>query len=185
MAFKIIHNIKSELAEQNNINNFPGVDTIDNPILTYDFIIDNLRSLHLNCINPLLTDIPDVKIKSAYRCKQLNSLLGGVENSQHIFGYAIDIVSDNFPASLIWNWCYQNLPAWNQLIWEYPERGDFNGGANKNCSWVHISYVIGDNTKKTSLSTTRKDLHEMYASELTTQKGNFTHGINLADQNLI
>ena len=185
MAFKIIHNIKSELAEQNNINNFPGVDAIDNPILTYDFIIDNLRSLHLNCINPLLTDIPDVKIKSAYRCKQLNSLLGGVENSQHIFGYAIDIVSDNFPASLIWNWCYQNLPAWNQLIWEYPERGDFNGGANKNCSWVHISYVIGDNTKKTSLSTTRKDLHEMYASELTTQKGNFTHGINLADQNLI
>ena len=41
MAFKIIHNIKSELAEQNNINNFPGVDAIDNPILTYDFIIDN------------------------------------------------------------------------------------------------------------------------------------------------
>ena len=153
MAFKIIHNIKSELAEQNNINNFPGVDVNHNSTLTYDFIINNL--------------------------------LGGVENSQHIFGYAIDIVSDNFPASLIWNWCYQNLPLYNQLIWEYPERGDFNGGSNIDCSWVHISYIEGDNTKKTSLSTTRKDLHEMYASELTTQKGNFTHGINLADQNLI
>lgn len=185
MAFKIIHNIKSELAEQNNINNFPGVDVNHNSTLTYDFIINNLRLLHLNCINPLLADIPDIKIRSAYRCKQLNNLLGGVENSQHIFGYAIDIVSDNFPASLIWNWCYQNLPLYNQLIWEYPERGDFNGGSNIDCSWVHISYIEGDNTKKTSLSTTRKDLHEMYASELTTQKGNFTHGINLADQNLI
>ena len=77
------------------------------------------------------------------------------------------------------------MPLYNQLIWEYPERGDFNGGSNIDCSWVHISYIEGDNTKKTSLSTTRKDLHEMYASELTTQKGNFTHGINLADQNLI
>ena len=185
MAFNILHNIKSKLAEENNINNFPGVDVNSNPTLTYNFIKNNLSLLHLNCINPMLQVFPGLRITSAYRCKELNTLLGGVENSQHIYGYAIDIVSPNYSSSLLWNWCYQNLPLYNQLIWEYPERGNFTGAEGLKHSWLHISYIEGDNIKKTSFSSIRKDLHEMYASELTTQKGNFTHGINLADENLL
>ena len=93
MAFSILHNIKSKLAEENNINNFPGVDVSSNSLLTYDFIINNLRLLHQNCINPMLQEFPRLKITSAYRCKELNALLGGVENSQHIYGYAVDVVT--------------------------------------------------------------------------------------------
>ena len=181
MAFKLIHNIKSKLAENNNINNFPGADSG----LSYDFITNNLRELHLNCINPILEEFPDIYIASAYRCKELNKFLGGTENSQHVYGYAADIVHPNFPSSLIWNWCFQNLPTWNQLIWEFPERGDSSGGANIKCSWVHISYIVGDNTRKTSLSSNREDLHEMYAGELQTRKGKYTHTINFADENYL
>ena len=54
--------------------------------------------------------------KHGFNYKELNLLLGGVENSQHIYGYAIDIVSPNYPSSLLWNWCYQNLPLYHQLI---------------------------------------------------------------------
>jgi hypothetical protein len=185
MAFKLIHNIVSKLADTNGINNFPGVDKTPDNNLSYNFITNNIRSLHENCINLILADFPDLIIASAYRCKKLNKLLGGTENSQHVYGYAADIITPNHPSSLLWNWCYQNLPRWNQLIWEYPERGNYNGGATPKCSWVHISYIEGDNTKKTSLGSNREDLHEMYAGELQTRKGKYTHTISLADENYL
>ena len=51
MAFNILHNIKSKLAEENNINNFPGVDVNSNPTLTYNFIKNfyNIIFFFRNC----------------------------------------------------------------------------------------------------------------------------------------
>lgn len=184
MAFNILHNIKSKLAEENNINNFPGVDVNSNPTLTYNFIKNNLSLLHLNCINPMLQVFPGLRITSAYRCKELNTLLGGVENSQHIYGYAIDIVSPNYSSSLLWNWCYQNLPLYHQLIWEYPERGSFTN-ANFDFSWIHISYVKENNPKLCSMSSKVENIHNAYINDSTIRTGNFTHNIDLADKTLL
>ena len=39
--------------------------------------------------------------------------------------------------------------------------------------------------KLTSFSSKREDLHEMYRSQKTNKIGEYTHGINLADNNLI
>ena len=184
--FRFLEYINSGFAENNGINNFPGADENEGEQYTYDNIRVNLVNLHQNCISPLMDAFGDIGITSGYRSIELNSSINppGVEKSQHNLGYAVDVISLSQPSSLIWNWCYQNLPNWYQLIWEFPEEGNFTG-TGSNPSWVHISYVEGNNPKTTSLATNREDLHEMYKSEQTTRKGAYTHGIHLADENLI
>lgn len=183
--FKRIHSIYSKIAEDQNINNYPGVDVETYPTLTSDFIFSNLGLLHTNCINPILDAFgPSIKIASAYRSIELNNYLGGVSNSQHTRGYAVDLISSNHSSALLWNWCLQNLPTWNQLIWEYPERGNFSE-ISQPFSWVHISYIEDDNPKITSLSSDKENLHNSYEGELTQRIGNYTHGVTLADENLI
>jgi len=187
--FNIKHNIISKKAEELGINNFPGVDQDKDPCLTYDFIINNLNLLHLNCIAPMLREFPpgDLLIKSAYRSSILNEAITGKANdfsSQHVRGYAIDIVSQGYSSSTVWNWCYQNLPNYHQLIWEYPELGEFSNNFDP-CSWVHISYVENNNIRTSSFSSKRLDLHEMYKSENTNKRGNMTHNISLADNRII
>ena len=180
------HNIKSKQAETLNIDNYPGVDSLEDTNLTANKIWANLALVHSNCINPIIEAFghDNIKITSAYRSSELNRAIGGNPRSQHISGHAVDIVSKSHPSSLLWNWCFQNLPQWYQLIWEYPERGDFNS-LTQPFSWVHISFIDGNNPKTTSFSSKKKNLHEMYQGELTTNIGDYTHGITLADQNLL
>jgi len=111
--------------------------------------------------------------------KKLNKLLKGVENSQHIYGYAADIVLTNgIETSTLFNWCRFNLPQYHQLIWEYPERGlsyiRENGEVKVN-SWVHIAYVTGNHKKTISLASEKESYHESYAEDWTYRKGKYTH----------
>ena len=186
MAFKVKHCIKSKTAEDNNINNVPGVDVDKDPCLTYNFIINNLQKLHFYCVNPIIQafGIENIFISSAYRCIELNTLIGGHLDSPHIQGYAVDLKVKNYSSATLWNWCYQNLPNYHQLIWEYPELGEFSNNFDP-CSWVHISYVENNNIRTSSFSSKRLDLHEMYKSENTNKRGNMTHNISLADNRII
>mgnify|MGYP003133321429 CR=1 FL=1 len=186
MAFTLLHNIKSKTAEENNINNFPGVDKDKDPCLTFDFIKNNLSRLHYYCVNPILEAFGpnNIKITSAYRCMELNYLFGGPSNSPHTRGCAIDLISTQYPSSILWNWCKQNLPNYNQLIWEFPERGNYRPNKNQ-FSWVHISYIHGFNNRRKTISSKREDLHEMYAGETTTRSGNYTHNIQIAEEKLL
>ena len=169
----------SKTANKSGINNTPGVDANLGPEFSEATIKSNLQKLHNNVISPLRTAFPpatnsgakDIWITSAFRSKSLNEhpSVKGVENSQHRYGYAVDVFSLSSPTSLIWNWCYQNLPQWGQLIWEYPEYGSWQAG-KKQISWVHISYVEGENDKTTAIATKREDLHEMYKSESKLEK---------------
>jgi hypothetical protein len=183
----------SNRANAKGIDNFPGVDSFKGTEFSFAKIKSNLQKVHYNIIDPLRKAFPpytnagnkDIWITSAYRCEALNNEVGGVTNSQHKYGLAIDIFSVSQKASLIWNWCYQNLPAYHQLIWEYPEFGDFVDGARDPLTWIHISYVEENNIKVNSIATQREDLHEMYKAEGTSRNGDYTHGIKIADQNLI
>ena len=185
-VFNRAHNIWSPRAFANSIDNYPGVDGTTNINLTEEKIWTNLQLLHLNCVNPILEAFghDSIRICSAYRSIELNKAIKGNSNSQHLYGYAIDLISTKHPTSLLWNFCYQNLPSFNQLIWEFPERGNFIT-VTKPFSWIHISYIQNNNPKTSSISSKRPDLHEMYLSEKSTRIGNYTHGIVYADDNLI
>ena len=183
--------IYSKTAQANEIDNIPGSDRVwGKEDLSSDNIKLSLHRLFKYCINPITTAFGryNVALTSVYRNKEVNKILGGVENSQHIFGYAADIVlTNNEPSSKLFNWCRFNLPEYHQLIWEYPERGIYLPSESENLpfSWVHISYIKGDNYKTNSVSSTDPKIHKAYEDENTFFIDGFTHNIQLANQQLL
>ena len=78
-----------------------------------------------------------IVVSSGYRCKQLNTLIGGVKNSHHILGCAADIIAGNKADhrrlfKLIQQMQQSGQIRFTQLIWEGDGR------------WIHISYVPGN-----------------------------------------
>jgi zinc D-Ala-D-Ala carboxypeptidase len=100
-------------------------------------IIDNLQLLHENIVVPLLQILTEgnLLITSGYRCERLNTAVGGVSNSEHMKGMAVDL---NYFADgvkndkVIWDAVKQNNIQYRQMGWEH-------AGA-----WVHISYNVDD-----------------------------------------
>ena len=78
-----------------------------------------------------------IVVSSGYRCKQLNTLIGGVKNSHHLLGCAADIIAGNRADhrklfKIIQQMHQEGRIKFTQLIWEGDGR------------WIHISYVPGD-----------------------------------------
>ena len=154
--------------------NVPGDDyTPDRPDLEQETIITNINNLMNKCVNPIKTQYPDVVITSVYRSKTLNKYIGGVDESQHMYGYASDLVSiKNFKSYEIFNWVIDQNIDFDQMIWEFPEKGNGING-----SWVHISYKNNNNRKKTSLASKSSTLHKKYGG---VQIGEYQHDIKRA-----
>ena len=184
MGFTLKHYIRSYAYP--TINNKPGIDVGEDALLTENYIVNNIKNLHTNCIQPIvdLMGEGNLIITSGYRCKELNEKIGGVSNSHHTLGAAADIVSIGYPSATLFNLIYQNVSSFNQLIWEYPERGNYSQ-YRSNYSWISISYLEGNNPRTVSMASERDDLHEMYETEDTCRIGNYTHGISFAENNLV
>ena len=156
------------------INNYPGKDTNYNG----EEIAQNLRDLMENCVDLIIDKYPKLTIVSAYRCLELNRMIGGShDNNTHITGQAIDFRIPEENSSYVFNWCVKNLPEWHELMWAYPER------ANK--SWIHISYKKGENIKQTTLASERENIHEYYEGERRGTHKEYQEGITEANQDLV
>jgi len=125
--------IKSSTAKEKKIANFPGADRADGRDYQAPSIMYNLDSLVLNCVDPLLSQYPNLKINSGLRVGALNTAVGGSPRSEHRIGRAVDIAVPGVPTYEIFNYIVSNNIPYNQLIWEFPE---YNSG-----SWIHISYI--------------------------------------------
>ena len=179
--------LHSKIAQMNKIDNIPGSDYLPykDIRLRKDQIILNLHQLFKYCINPIYRKYKEnLGLVSVYRNKEVNKILGGVENSQHIYGYAADLVLiDGTPSLDLFNWCRINIPQYHQLIWEYPEKEGYNSNNLKyEFSWIHISYIVGSNFKEHSISSKDPHLHKKYEGENTFSVGNFTHNISTLEQ---
>ena len=78
-----------------------------------------------------------IVVSSGYRCKELNTLIGGVKNSHHMLGCAADIIAGNKADhrklfKMIQKMQQEGRIKFTQLIWEGDGR------------WIHISYVPSD-----------------------------------------
>ena len=78
-----------------------------------------------------------IVVSSGYRCKQLNTLVGGAKYSHHILGCAADIIAGNRADHrrlfrLIVKMQQEGRIKFTQLILE------------GNGRWIHISYVPGN-----------------------------------------
>jgi hypothetical protein len=125
--------VQSSIAQQNGIDNIPNEQQLA-----------NMKILAEKVFEPLREELGgfQIHISSFFRCKDLNSTIGGASNSQHMAlkGAAIDIDNDNNPMgpynAEIFMFIKENL-VFDQLIWEY--------GDSFSPEWVHVSYNIDRN----------------------------------------
>lgn len=125
LNFKISELIYSETAVKNNINNMPDINSLD-----------NMLELIVYCLQPIRDKLQKpMVITSGYRNPQVNKLVGGVSNSAHLYGQAVDFtVSGMTPAQVV-DFIKKSGVEYDQLINEYDK-------------WTHISYVKGKNRKQ-------------------------------------
>ena len=101
---------KSKVAKDNNINNFLPLELEENA----KFTLESLEKIRQAYGKPIY-------ITSGYRCQELNKLVGGKPNSQHLKAQAVDLKWDENLYNLI-----KDRFVFDQLIKE-------NG-------WIHLSF---------------------------------------------
>ena len=127
MHFTIEELYASATAKAKGINNKPNVQQMINLVYLAAYVLEPLR-VAMN---------EPIKIGSGFRCQALNKAVGGVSNSQHLKGQAVDLCIDgDIQKGRKWfNYIKNNLP-FDQLIWEKnPKTGSY---------WVHVSFVFPD-----------------------------------------
>ena len=117
-------------AIKNGIENTPNDDQLRNMQILAEAIFEPLRAG---------LGGKAIRISSFFRSAELNAILKGAKNSQHLAnkGAAMDIDTDNNRE--IFDYIRENL-EFDQLIWEY--------GTDEEPDWVHVSYNKGHNRKQ-------------------------------------
>ena len=192
--------IHSDEAIKRSINNAPGVDEKRHGSeYSKENILANTRELFKHVIQPLKQHFPNLAISSGFRCKRLNSIVGGVSDSNHLFGEAADIYDPlgQFETLDIFKFILRFIPNFYQVIWEYPERGKSTKKDNFDVevtsthrvnSWVHVAYVKDDHAKKISLASELESYHQQYKRSYTLRsspnkdgKRIYTHYLKMSD----
>lgn len=126
MHFTIEELYASATAKAKGINNKPNVQQMINLVYLTAYVLEPLR-VAMN---------EPIKIGSGFRCQELNKAVGGVYNSQHLKGQAVDLCIDgDMKKGKKWfDYIRKNLP-FDQLIMEHNSKGSY---------WVHVSYVYPD-----------------------------------------
>lgn len=128
MATKISKNFTLEelcasaTAKAKGIRNVPGQSDII-----------NLCALTHKILQPLRDAMHEpIKIGSGYRSLALNNAVGGVRNSQHMKGEAVDLCIDgDLTKGKKWFEWIRTHCEFDQIIWEHNAKGSY---------WVHVSY---------------------------------------------
>lgn len=126
MHFTIEELYASDTAKRLGINNKPDIQQVINLVYLAAYVLEPLREV---------MDEP-IKIGSGFRCQKLNKAVGGVYNSQHLNGQAVDLCIDgDIEKGKKWfNYIKDHLP-FDQLIWEHNSKGSY---------WVHVSFIHPD-----------------------------------------
>ena len=127
--FKLSEFFVSSTADKNGIKNEPSLDERATVVRNINLLVDNV-------LDPIRDKFcAPVIITSGYRCPQVNKLVGGVNNSQHMSGCAADFHIKGF-TYLMMRQVFLNIydtMDFDQLIYY----------RSKNI--IHVSYVENAN----------------------------------------
>ena len=131
--------IASSTAKQHRVSNTPDKQTIA-----------NLGCLVQNLLQPLRDKLRrPIIVTSGYRSPELNKLVGGASNSQHVLGQAVDIQVTGMSPRTLAEFVTRTGLTYDQMIVE--EVG--------NTSWLHLSYTRKFNRKERLLYRRGKYTH--------------------------
>lgn len=125
LNFTISELIKSDTAEKNGLNNTPDINSLDNLLELIFYVLQPLRE---KLGKPMV-------ITSGFRSVKVNELVGGVDNSQHLYGQAADFVVNGMTPKQVVEFVKNSGIEFDQLISEYDQ-------------WTHISFNKGHNRKQ-------------------------------------
>jgi uncharacterized protein YcbK (DUF882 family) len=123
--------IKSDTATRKGINNAPPQS-----------VIDNLKYLCENLLQPIRDMVGIVTINSGYRSPALNKAVGGAKNSQHLTGQAVDFESVQYSNIELGKMIEESGLVFDQLIYEFVSK------KNPRAGWIHISLVKDGTNRK-------------------------------------
>ena len=81
-------------------------------------VLENLRALCTEVLEPLRRRVGRVIVTSGYRCQELNKAVGGVWNSQHLKGEAADIFVPDTATAMHYGHILERHSAVQQLLLE-------------------------------------------------------------------
>ena len=81
-------------------------------------VVENLRALCTEVLEPLRRRVGCVIVTSGYRCQELNKAVGGVWNSQHLKGEAADIFVPDTATAMRYGHILEHHSAVQQLLLE-------------------------------------------------------------------
>ena len=81
-------------------------------------VVENLRALCTEVLEPLRRRAGRVIVTSGYRCQELNKAVGGVWNSQHLKGEAADIFVPDTATAMRYGHILERHSAVQQLLLE-------------------------------------------------------------------
>jgi hypothetical protein len=122
--FKLWEFITSPTADRLGLDNIPSTQEIANLVQLCDQILQPAR----NVLGPL-------RISSGYRSSALNKAVGGAKSSDHLTGFAADIIPISVGTRKFAEWVVKNC-NFDQVILEF--------GTPNEPNWIHISADPGN-----------------------------------------
>jgi len=133
--FSLAELCKSQTALRKDIDNLPKDPDI----------VSKMQTLAEKILQPIRDKFGPTVINSGYRCKKLNTAIGGSKKSQHCFGEAADVEVPTLSNRDLAEWI-KNTLDFDQLILE------FYNGKDPRSGWVHVSYKDSQNNRKQVLT---------------------------------
>lgn len=92
--------------------------------------IQRLKKLCQQILQPARDALGSLRISSGFRSEALNIAVGGVSNSAHRLGYAVDVIPTNGDTRALAKWIAHNC-KFDQIILEF--------GTDARPNWIHVS----------------------------------------------
>ncbi len=127
--FSLEEMLQSGVAKRFGIQNLP--EDVANTDVSAADVKRNLRYLCHTVLEPLRQRVGRVLITSGYRTRELNTLVSGVPDSQHLFGEAADIYVSDAAQCAKYAEIIRAYTDFDQLIFE-PVHA-------KTKHWLHVS----------------------------------------------
>lgn len=142
---------RSDTAARHGISNAPNQQQIE-----------SLRALCVNILQPIRDEFSrQVRVNSGFRCPELNRIIGGSKNSQHMDGEAADIEIRTVSNLELAKWISISGLPFDQLILEFHNPDD-----GPNSGWVHVSHRPLGNQRGMVLTAKHEDGKSIFVGGL-------------------